>query len=267
VEECIGKLRNAGIVDINFDLIYGLPLQSVDSVLDNMDKAVQLNPDRIALFGYAHVPWARGHQKQLEKYEMPDAFERFEMAEKARERLVEKGYKAIGIDHFAKEDDELWKAYANRSLYRNFQGYTDDGEKNLIGFGVSSISSFGNAYVQKDTVIKKYKENVSAGKFPVVRGLRLSREDEFRARIIEELMCYFEVDVAKVKENFDGADGFDVSDALDMVSGLEKDGLAVRDGDSVKITEKGRPFARVVASCFDQYLEPDDNVQRHARAV
>lgn len=260
----VDALRAHGITRINFDLMYGLPLQTLDGIADNVDKTLQLGPDRVALFGYAHVPWMRPHQKLLEKYDRPDALQRYDMFETAAAGLAGGGYKAIGIDHFARADDDMSRALQSRTLRRNFQGYTVDAADVLIGFGLSSISSFPDTYLQNTTNPADYRKMIAQGDFPVARSCELYAEDKFRRAIIEQLMCYFSVDLDVVAQ----AHGFgldSLTDAWGRLPGLINDGLAVLEGDTLRITDRGRPFARIVCACFDQYL--DTSQQRHARAV
>ena len=197
IENTVSWFREAGIRSINFDLIYGLPFQTVATVADNVKKAVSLAPDRVAVFGYAHVPWMRPHQKILERFPMPNLLERYRQAEHMREVFLENGYRSVGMDHFARPDDSLAKALDSGTLKRNFQGYTTDGFDELMGLGISSISKHPDAYIQNTTSYKVYKEKLNQGILPVERGCQLSAEDKVRATIIEKLMCYFEVDVAK----------------------------------------------------------------------
>lgn len=256
VAACVANLREAGIGRINFDLIYGLPLQNEDSIRETAALAASLEPSRMALFAYAHVPWIRPQQKTLEPYGLPDTRARHAMNEAARAALGEHGYTAIGIDHFVRPGDSLHTAWQNGRLHRNFQGYTDDTADWLIGFGASSIGSLPQAYVQNTPKLKEYRTCVEDGQLPVARGRALTSEDRVRRRIIESLLCYFQADIPE---------GADFGPAFARLSGYEADGLAYRDGRRVFITEDGRTFARLVASCFDAYLE--DGEGRHARAV
>ncbi len=255
VARCVEELRGAGIKKINFDLMYGLPCQSEKTISDTIDLACSLNPDRLALFGYAHVPWARAHQKLLERHPLPNVEQRYALCETACDRLKEKGYHAIGIDHFAKEDDALYQAWKNRRLRRNFQGYTTDTGKSLIGFGASSISALPQLYAQNTPSIKTYRESLEQGSLPVYRGCSLSEEDMIRRDVIEQIMCSFET---QVPEQI-------LEESLARLQEYESDGLVIREGPIVKATEKGRPFVRLIATCFDSYLSPEE--QRHARAV
>ena len=264
IEDCVRWLRDAGIGGINFDLMYGLPYQTVETVADNIEKAAGLAPDRIALFGYAHVPWMKPHQKILEKYALPDSLERYAQAEKAREMMLRSGYRDIGMDHFARQGDTIEAARESGALKRNFQGYTNDNAETLLGFGVSAISRFPDAYLQNTSHAGQYRERLEAGKAPVEKSILLSREDRLRAEMIETLMCYFEADCDTLccKHGFPG----DFLDAdLNGLAALEDDGLVRRRGRFVSVTALGKPFVRRVCACFDAYYQEKED--RHARAV
>lgn len=264
IDNNVAWLRAAGIRSINFDLMYGLPYQTVASVIDNVQKAVSLKPDRIAVFGYAHVPWMRPHQKTLERHTLPNAMERFLQADASRQVLLENGYQTIGMDHFSLPHDTLAIAARNGKLRRNFQGYTSDNLNNLIGLGISSISRFPNAFMQNTTSFKTYKEKLNQGVLPVENGCLLSAEDNMRSEIIENLMCYLSADTSAIShkhgfpENF-----FDVD--IESLRPMIIDGLLERDGGAILVTEIGRPFVRAVCSKFDPYFDRANN--RHARAV
>ncbi len=264
IESCTHWLKDAGIGGINFDLMYGLPYQSVDSIADNLRKAMSLSPDRVALFGYAHVPWMKTHQKTLEKYALPDLFERYLQAKKAREMLAQGGYVSIGMDHFAKKDDPMAIACEGGAIRRNFQGYTTDSANTLLAFGISAISRVPEAYVQNTTSFGIYKESLEKGIFPDARWIRVTAEDRLRGEVIENLMCYFTVDCAALCDKY----GFSVDyldDALAALSLMERDGLLEKRARCVTVTETGAPFVRAISACFDAYHE--DGMSRHAQAV
>lgn len=253
VQQSVLDLRRAGINKLNFDLMIGLPLQTLDSVRRSVKQAISLCPDRLAVFAYAHVPWMKKQQKLLEKYTMPDTRERFDMMLCVKEELEKAGYHAIGIDHFAHETDSLYQARKNKAMRRNFQGYTDDQAHTILGFGLSSITAFEGAYVQNTTDAPKYRQAIDARKFPISRGRILNDEDKKRRAVIEEIMCGYDTDVAEYPE------------ARMKLEQLEKEGLVVMNDNHAKITPEGWPFARVAASCFDGYFEPQEG--QHARAI
>ncbi|MBI1954318.1 MAG: oxygen-independent coproporphyrinogen III oxidase [Proteobacteria bacterium] len=262
IVDCTAWLRKAGVKDINFDLMYGLPYQTVETVLDNVFKALSLEPDRIALFGYAHVSWLKPHQKNLEKYELPNDIQRYEQAEAARKAFNSKGYISIGMDHFAKPDDLMALTMKERKLRRNFQGYTTDCSALLFGFGLSAISHLPQAYVQNTSSFKLYKKRIEQHCLPVEKGFELSKEDKLRADIIEKLMCYFTVDIKEVCQEF--SLNF-LEESLQKLKHLKKDGLVDINGTVITITEQGKPFVRSVCTCFDAYFQEVE--KRYARAV
>ena len=234
-ERLMGWLAKHGISAINMDLMIGLPHQTCARIADTVDRAVGLAPDRVAVFGYAHVPWMKKHQKMIEEAALPGAALRWNLFQTAADRLSGHGYVPIGLDHFAKPVDALSRALADGRLRRNFQGYTTDQASTLLGFGASAISSLPQGFVQNQVPLKAYRETVAAGHFPAARGIRLSRGDAIRARIIDTLMP------------------------------LEADGICTTAGRRVRVGEACRPLVRLVAAAFDGYLESGE--QRHARAV
>ena len=260
VRDSMEWLHAAGVKQVNFDMMYGLPLQTPESISRGLEQALSLAPSRFAIFGYAHVPWMKQHQKLLEKFPLPDGMTRFGMNELMRSIVTKAGYQAIGIDHFALPEDSLAKAWRTHKLRRNFQGYTDDPADTIIGLGVSSITSFPDAYVQMATHIRAYREKLAAGVLPVTRGRILTADDRERRALINQLMCYFELDLDKTnaRKKLSGT-------AMAKLADLQKDGLVEITGSLLRITEPGQPFARVVSACFDTYY--DQEKKQHARAV
>lgn len=264
IEECTRWLRDAGIRSINFDLIYGLPFQTAETVADNVFKAAALGADRVALFGYAHVPWMRQHQKNLEKFPLPDAKTRWEQERAAREAFHEEGYIPIGMDHFALPGDTLVSAMRAGQLRRNFQGYTTDQAQTLIASGLSAISGLPNAYVQNTSSFKFYRESLEQGRLPIEKGFVLSAEDVLRANIIEQLMCYFTIDVGELCKQHGFSPDF-VDRSLEKVRSMEKDGIVETDGTVVRVSDRGQYFVRSICACFDTHIESQE--KRYARAV
>jgi oxygen-independent coproporphyrinogen III oxidase len=261
VEEVVGRLRDAGLAAINFDLMYGLPQQTEDDVRGTVTLAHSLRPARLALFGYAHVPWFKSQQKLIDASTLPGIAERFAQAAAARELLTGFGYAAVGIDHFAQADDSLARASASGRLRRNFQGYTADGVETLIGLGASAISRLPQGFAQNAPGVGAYGRAVAAERFATARGVALSAEDRVRAHIIERLMCDFAVDLAACA----GADDIDFTPAVEALEPLRAEGLVAIDGMCIAVTERGRPFVRLAAAAFDAYLA--HGAARHSRAV
>jgi oxygen-independent coproporphyrinogen-3 oxidase len=262
IESAIEHLHGAGIDAINVDLMYGLPGQSVGHVVRSAEAMLALEPDRFAVFGYAHVPWFKKHQRAIDESRLPGGAERLAQAEAVAETLVGAGYAAIGLDHFAKPDDPLAKAQARGELRRNFQGYTVDPASALIGFGASSIGSLRQGFIQNEPHLGRYEAAIAAGRLPIVRGLALSDEDRLRSTVIEMLMCSLEVDIAAVC----GASAAGIlTGAWSRLSEMQDDGLVEIDGGRVRMTPEGRPYVRNVAACFDAYHQGAPS--RHSRAV
>ncbi|MEE9140762.1 MAG: oxygen-independent coproporphyrinogen III oxidase [Alphaproteobacteria bacterium] len=260
----VGLLRHAGIADINFDLMYGLPLQTAESLVETVDAALELEPARIALFGYAHVPWMKRHQRLIDESELPGAVERWRMAAAAAARLCERGYIAIGLDHFARPDNDLARALTERRLRRNFQGYTTDCADTLLGFGASAIASLPQGYAQNETRIPGYRKAISGGFLATTRGVPLSGEDRLRRDIIERLMCYLAVDLEEVcREHGETRARFAAE--IETLKSLSEDGLVRVAGARIRVTEEGRPLVRSVCAAFDTYLGGGE--ARHAAAV
>jgi oxygen-independent coproporphyrinogen-3 oxidase len=247
IEVAMEHLRSAGITSLNFDLMYGLPLQSLESVRKTCDVVARMAPDRISCFGYAHLPRLKANQRQIDEAKLPSQDQRIDQAEAIAEALVRHGYQKIGIDHFARPGDALAQAAASGKLHRNFQGYTDDPSRVLLGFGASSISTFVDGFVQNITDVPRYVSAIERGSLASARGCRLDEEDRQRARIIERLMCDFAVDLDGI------APHVDFSEELSALAPLEWDGLVEIHGSRLTVTNAGRAVVRVVAAAFDTY--------------
>lgn len=258
------KLRNKGIEEVNFDLIYGLPHQTVASCEDTVVRALRLGPDQFSVFGYAHVPWMKKHQRMIETSALPGPKERLAQFAAISDRLADARYRRIGLDHFAKPDDRLVRCLDAGTLHRNFQGYTSDQCTTLIGFGASAVGTLPYAYVQNTTQVGEYRRRIEAGSFAVQRGRRLTAEDRLRRDVIERIMCDFRVDLEAIAAGH-GLDANYFADELDCLSGFEYDGIVQREGAVVSLREAYWPLARSVAAVFDAYLQPEE--QRHAAAI
>jgi len=261
VARAVGWLREAGIASINLDLMYGLPRQTVDDVVSTLDSVLTLRPDRIALFGYAHVPWARPHQQLLDETALPDAAARLDQSEAAAERLLRAGYVAIGLDHFALPSDGLAIGAATGTLRRNFQGYTTDPHPTLLGLGASSIGRLPQGYVQNVSSEVAWRAAISEGRLPVARGVALTADDRLRADVIERLMCDFSVDLAEIADR-NGVAVSAFAAEMRRLQALAADGLLVLEGDRLTVTETGRPFVRLAARVFDRRSKDEDGFSR-----
>ena len=264
VERAILGLRAAGVPNINFDLIYGLPHQTTAALCRTVEQCVAMKPDRIALFGYAHVPWVAKNQRMIADDSLPTAPERAEQARAAAATLVAKGYVQIGIDHFALPGDSLAIAAAEGRLHRNFQGYTSDAARTLIGIGATSIGRTPQGYVQNASETGAWSRAVAAGKLPIARGHALSRQDQLRAHVIERIMCDGSVDLAAAGRSLGFAADWYAQEIPDLLQ-MQQDGLLTYESGKLVLAAEGHPLARVVASAFDTYLR--DSTARHSVAV
>ena len=263
VARAVGLLREAGITAINFDLLYGLPLQSIHTIHATIAQTVLLSPDRVALFGYAHVPWLKKQQKTLERSGLPAAPQRAELALYARAEL-EKHYEPIGIDHFAKAGDSLAVAARNRQLHRNFQGYTVDAAQTLIAFGPSGISATPQGFAQKEPELAAWNQCIEADQLAIRRGIALQPADRLRSAIIEQIMCHFSVDVETLAQEH-GETPEQFLPCFDRLAAFAAQGLVAIEGWQLKIPAERRLAARSVASAFDAYLQPEET--RHSAAI
>lgn len=247
--------RELGFESINLDLIVGLPKQTVESFRRTLAQVVEWAPDRLAVFAYAHVPWMKKHQQLIREADLPDAAARLGLQEAVNESLGEAGYVNIGLDHFARPEDELVRAQRNKTLWRNFQGYTTHKDSDILAFGVSSISQTADVYMQNEKNLKRYQDRVGYTGFAVERGIRLGRDDRIRRDAITRVMCDLALDFAAFGREWDinFADYFAVS--LVDLRPLADDGLVELAPDRVTVTETGRLFLRNIGMCFDRYLK------------
>lgn len=252
-QAAVAGLRAYGASSINFDLIYGLPHQTVESCISTVKLATELRPERFAVFGYAHIPAFKKHQRLIDESALPDARQRNEQAEAIADELVAVGYVRIGLDHFALPGDQLAIASHSGALRRNFQGYTTDECDTLIGLGASAIGRLPSGYYQNHVAIGRYAELVTSGVLPTAKGYVLTDEDKLRAKVIERLMCDFEVDLSKLSEDA----GYDVRFLLERnerLLDLVADGVATINDGRVTVSQDSRFMVRAVAAAFDAYF-------------
>jgi oxygen-independent coproporphyrinogen-3 oxidase len=254
IEQCTVQARRLGYRSVSFDLIYGLPLQNVTSFGETLDTVVRMRPDRIATYGYAHMPRLFKAQRAIRAEQLPDAETRMQLLALTVERLTEAGYIYIGMDHFALPDDDLARAMRDGSLHRNFQGYSTHGDCDLIGLGPSAIGAVGNSYSQNHKHLTGYYEALDRGRLPVERGISLSIDDVLRREIIQRLMCSGRVSMRDIERRY--AIDFDsyFATELSALHTLAADGLVTSDCDDIHVTERGRPLLRTIAMVFDAYL-------------
>ncbi|SMF97155.1 oxygen-independent coproporphyrinogen-3 oxidase [Methylomagnum ishizawai] len=254
IREVYGWMRGAGFESINLDLMTGLPHQTVESFSRTLDAVINLRPDRLAVFTYAHVPWMKRHQKLIPEADLPDFPTRIALQALILDRLAGAGYVYIGMDHYALPDDELVLAQKSKTLYRNFQGYTTHRECDILAFGASAISQTGEVYAQNLKPLPEYRDRVLAGRLPTERGIRTTRDDRLRREAITCIMCDLELDTAAFGREWD----VDFEDYFACRAGLESlaaDGLLSLEGGLIRVSDTGRLFLRNIAMLFDGHLQ------------
>jgi len=263
----IAAARANGFRSVSIDLIYGLPFQSVERVSQTLDRVLEIGPDRLALYNYAHLPTRFMPQRRINAGDLPSADQKLEILGMAIAKLTQAGYVFIGMDHFARPDDEMAVAQRNGRLYRNFQGYSTHSDCDLLGFGVSSIGKVGPAYAQSAKTLEAYYESLDRDELPVVRGYEMTFDDQLRYAVIQSLMCHFSLDYAAFEQawgiNF--AQYFAVE--IEALCAHERDGLCVVTDKGVEVTIPGRMLARVLAMVFDAHLRGDREVVRYSKVI
>lgn len=260
----VDMLRRAGINGINFDLIYGLPHQTVASCLDTVRRALTLAPDRFSVFGYAHVPDFKKHQRMIDEAVLPDALARHDQACAIANALKDAGYVQIGLDHFARPDDPMALAFRDQTLRRNFQGYTTDRGEVLLGFDASAIGHLPQGYVQNEVQIGAYAQSVAASRLATARGYGPTQDDRLRADIIERIMCDFSADLGDICARH-GALPKAMLESAPRLKSLISDGVVRLEGDRLAVANDSRFLVRSVAAAFDAHLDPVKRL--HSRAV
>ncbi|MDX1975898.1 MAG: oxygen-independent coproporphyrinogen III oxidase [Rickettsiales bacterium] len=262
VYNAVRTCHEYGVDDISIDLIYGLPKQNLESFKQTLEYTLLLDPGRIALFGYAHVPWKKKNMRLISEDDLPDANERFAMFDAATACFKAAGYVPIGLDHFAKCDDSMAVALKEHRLRRNFQGYTTDKSEVILGLGASAISSFAQGYVQNATSVDTYEKALSSGTLATARGFSLSAEDLLRRSIINSLMCYFEADIASLCEKV-GQQVSMFDDVFLHLKQMQADGLLILANHHIRIHTDFPQAMRLVCAAFDRYFLP--NTVKHAQ--
>lgn len=262
--DAVAMLRAVGVTRLNIDLMYGLPHQTVEGVCRTIDAVHELRPDRLAVFGYAHLPSFKQQQALIDEAALPGPEERYAQYEAGRARLQTHGYEAIGLDHFAWPDDPIATAHRAHRLARNFQGYTTDDAPVLIGFGSSAISAFPGGHTQNAVSMPEYRKAIMSGSFATNRGVELTADDRLRRDVISDLMCYGTCNLAQTAiRHGQGPSVFD--DDLVTIDALARDGLVERKGYMLQIPDGAHAGVRVVCAAFDRYLARAQ--ARHATAV
>jgi oxygen-independent coproporphyrinogen-3 oxidase len=253
--EVLAAARGEGFRSISIDLIYGLPFQTADSFMQTLDRIIDVGPDRLSVFNYAHLPTRFKPQRRIEESELPRPEVKLDILQRTIERLTSAGWLYIGMDHFARPDDELALAQRDGTLYRNFQGYSTHAECDLIGIGVTSIGKVANTYGQNRRELDAYYEDIDAGRLPVFRGIELNRDDEIRRDVITRLICHFRLDFGDVERRW--GIGFQdyFATSLPKLDGMVTDGLLEIDAAGIRVLPKGRLLIRNICMAFDAYLE------------
>ena len=252
-------MREAAFESVNVDLIYGLPFQTQATFQETVQKTLRLNPDRIAIFNFAYVPWLKPIQKRIPESALPNPAEKLKILQSTIAQLTQNSYVFIGMDHFAKPSDELAIAQQAGQLHRNFQGYTTKPESDLLGFGITSISMLQDVYSQNHKRLKDFYRAIDANELPIEKGVRLSQDDLIRRTVIMELMCQFQLSVPNLEAKYHLGFDCDFNDyfaqELPQLDALEADGLIKRWGDGIEVTPIGRLLIRNIAAVFDRYLK------------
>jgi oxygen-independent coproporphyrinogen-3 oxidase len=259
--DLIVTARELGFESLNVDLIYGLPYQTAESFQDTIDKTLSLAPDRVAMFSYAHVPWLKKQQGSFAEH-LPEGMEKFRIFRAGLERFLGAGYLYIGMDHFARPGDELAVAQRNRTLHRNFQGYTTKAGAELYGMGVSAISSIGGAYAQNRREVPAYQQTIGTRGIATMRGYRLSEDDLLRRAVIGRLLCHTVIPKHEIERDFSIHFDEYFAPELQRLEEARDEGLVVLDPEEIRVTPLGRIFIRNVAMAFDRYLHEQQMDQR-----
>lgn len=255
----VEEARKAGFESVNMDIVYGLPGQSREQFARTLDHVFELSPDRLAIFSFAYVPKVKPHQKKIDASRLPKPIEKATLMVDAIERLAEHGYVQVGMDHFAKETDDLARSFRGGTLQRSFQGYEPGPAMDLLALGLTSIGDIGGAYVQNHHRLPGYETAMTEGKLPVERGWARTQDDEIRRTAIWDVMCRFRLRYADLKERFGVDHDTYLADAKPVLDRSEAEGLITRSADGIEVTELGRLFVRNVALAYDAYLPGQQN--------
>lgn len=262
----LDEARRLGFRSINMDLIYGLPRQSAESFTRTLEKIIAVAPDRLSVFNYAHLPELFKTQRQINTAELPSPQVKLDILQMTIERLTDAGYVYIGMDHFAKPDDELAVAQRNGTLYRNFQGYSTHADCDLVGLGITSIGSVGDSYAQNVKTPEEYNERIDAGRVPVFRGIALDADDLLRRAVITELICHFALERVRIesRHGIRFADYF--ARELEDLTAMARDGLVEVTADAIRVQPAGRLLIRNICMVFDKYLR-EKREQRFSKVI
>jgi len=251
---------------ISLDLIYGLPFQTVESFSETVDKVLELEPDRLSVFNYAHLPEMFKTQRQINVFDLPSAEDKLAILQQVTNKLIDAGYEYIGMDHFAKPTDELAIAQKERKLYRNFQGYSTNSDCDLVALGITSIGKVADSYSQNIKTIKEYTEVVNSGKLPIYRGVALTQDDVLRREVINQLICHFELNFKRIENEFDINFAEYFADELKQIKDMQADSLLELSNESILVLPEGKLLIRNICMVFDIYLKKN-KAQRFSKVI
>lgn len=266
IRAVMAEARELGYRSINMDLIYGLPHQTLESFNRTLDTIIELSPDRLSVFNYAHLPERFKPQRRINGDDLPSAQEKLAILGHCIEKLSAANYHYVGMDHFAKPDDELAIAQANGKLHRNFQGYTTHGDCDLIGFGVSSISQIGDYYLQNQVTVDAYEHAIADGRLPTMKYRHIDQDDKIRRHVIAELLCHLNIQFSQLDEQYGINSKEYLKDSTNELKPMLADELVIVDDVQIRITEKGRLVVRNACMAFDNYLKQHAQ-QRFSKAI
>jgi len=265
VRDRLETARKLNIKSINMDLIYGLPFQTVTTFENTLDKVIELLPDRLSIFNYAHLPERFKPQRRINELDLPSPAEKLKIFKLTMEKLQQAGYVYIGMDHFALENDSIVKAQQEGSLQRNFQGYSTHAHTDLVAVGVSSIGSIFDSYCQNSSNMDEYREMVTSGKLPIVRGLVMTPDDRLRNQIINQLICHFKLDISALEAQWGISFAKYFKSEISQLESMVEDGLLTFDAQQIQVEARGRLLIRNICMVFDGYLK--DNVVKFSKVI
>lgn len=267
IRSLILQARKNRFHSISLDLIYGLPKQTVDSFTETLDKVIDISPDRLSVFNYAHLPSRFAAQRKIKDHDLPNAHAKLQILQTSIQKLTQAGYRFIGMDHFAKPTDELAIAQQQNKLHRNFQGYTTQGEADLLGLGVSAISMLGDSYAQNQKDLKLYQQQVELSGNGLWKGFCLKEDDKIRRDVIKQLICHFYLDKQAIEQRYQIRFDHYFNEDLTLLDPLVKDGLVTVTDDAIIVNPKGHLLIRNICMCFDSYMRQQARQQQFSRVI
>lgn len=268
VKQLIIQARELGFKSINADMIYGLPLQTPESFKQTIEQLIELSPDRVSVFNYAHLPERFAAQRKIKEHDLPNAHDKLTMFKNTLEQMTQAGYQFIGMDHFAKADNELAIAQNEGQLHRNFQGYTTHGNCDLLGLGASSISQIGTAILQNKKELKHYYHSIETQSgCALSKGMHLTHDDVIRADAIKQLICQFELNIDEFAKKYHIEFDTYFAEALVSLKPLIDENMVIIENNHISVTPRGNLFIRIICMCFDAHLQNKINATRFSRVI